>query len=209
MMQATMATVGEARTVGMYVETVRVGVQRCRLCECKLGARDNPETLVCAECADRPEAQRLGPPPAAGTVPKGAREFTPADQSLIRAVGGYMPVSKLLTILNTRLSADLGPDAARYTLEQLGMELEAQGVAAKLSARSSGDGAAREGAEGRGTDWAAMRRLIAQARRSGVLAQISEQTIDDFAVVYSLSAAQVLHLKEVILKSQETEIEHV
>lgn len=201
------ATAREGRTVGCYVETVLVGVQRCRLCECKLGTGDDVQALVCVECAGRPEAARLGPPPAAGGVPKGAREFTAADKSLIRAVGGYMPVGKLLTTLNTRLVADLGPDAARYTLEQLGMELEAQGVTVAPAARATSDGqAARGGLVEGGNDWAALRRMIGQARRSGVLAQISEQTIDDFAVVYSLSAAQVLHLKEVILKSQEQEV---
>lgn len=207
MMQTAAANAGDGRTVGCYVETIRVGVQRCRLCECKLGEADDFEALVCVECSGRPEAKRLGPPPAAGTVPKGAREFTAADKSLIRAVGAYMPVGKLLTTLNTRLVADLGPDAARYTLEQLGMELEAQGVAAKPAPREAGEAGGRDGGvQERGNDWAALRRMIGQARRSGVLAKISEQTIDDFAVVYSLSAAQVLHLKEVILKSQEQEV---
>lgn len=200
MMQTNAVRAGAGRKVGLYVETVAVGAPKCRLCECKLGSGDDAQAMVCGECRGRPEAKRLGPVPAAGPVPKGARDFTPADRSLIRAVGGYMPVNKLLATLNARLAVDLGPDAAGYTLEQLGTELATLGIASAQAANEKG-----RASSGPGPDWAALRRLLAQARASGVLDQITEQTIDDFAIVFSLNAAQVLQIKDVILKSQEEE----
>jgi hypothetical protein len=48
-----------------------------------------------------------------------------------------------------------------------------------------------------------MRKLINQARRDGVLGQVNEQVINDFAVVFSLNTRQVLALKDVLLDQGE------
>lgn len=117
----------------------------------------------------------------------GPRPFTAADRALIRRVHGYMPAAQLLEVLNERLHADLGPDEAPYTMEQLHAEI----------GELAGD--APEG----GHDWASLRKLLAKARRDGVLDGITRQLIDDFAVVFSLSAAQVLRLQDVLLRAKE------
>lgn len=157
-------------------------VPRCRLCTCRLEpTTDNIAMLVCIDCSKRPEAQHLGPPPAANGT-SSARGFTPADRSLIKQVHSFMPTQKLLELLNERLLADLGPDARRYTIEQLHAELRT------ASATNS--------------DWAGLRKLLAQARQSGALDLITAQTIEDFAVVFSLTPAQAMRLKDVILSSR-------
>lgn len=177
----------------------------CRLCTCTLRAADdlyegdNFELGVCADCKDRPEAKRLG---IGGTVKetqtktggsrnRPARGFTPAEKSLISKVHGYMPPGQLLAILNERLACDLGPDASPYTIEQLHAEI--------------GDASA-SAPEG-GHDWASLRKLLARARRDGVLEQISEQVINDFAVVFSLNTRQVVNLKDMLLSEGESRAE--
>lgn len=158
---------------------------KCRLCTCLLDpnrASDDLGRQVCSECRTRPEARRLGPPSPRGV----ARDFTAADKSLIRSVQGYMPPRQLLAILNERLAGDLGPDAAPYTMEQLHAELQHI-----PTATSAGD-------------WGGLRKLLAHARRDGVLELLDVQLIDDFAVVFSLSSAQVLRLKDVVLSAKET-----
>ena len=121
-------------------------------------------------------------PAAAGTP----REFTASDRALIRKLHGYMSAAQLLGILNERLTADLGEATAAYTLDQLRSEIAA------LSRQ-----------EPTGADWASLRRLLAVARRDGVLGQIDEQVIDDFAVVFSLNPKQVLALKDILLAKEE------
>lgn len=116
------------------------------------------------------------------------RAFTPAEKSLIAKVHGYMPAQQLLDLLNERLAADLGPDEPQHTMEQLYDEL--------------GDAAAVPAG---GHDWSSLRKLLAKARRDGVLEAVTRQVIDDFAVVFSLSAAQVLHLQDVLLRAKEGE----
>lgn len=115
-----------------------------------------------------------------------ARDFTPAEKSLIRKVHGFMPADALLKLLNERLVADQGPDTIRYTMEQLFAEI---GDAA---------GAVPVG----GHDWASLRKLLAKAKRDGVLDDIDEHVILNFAVVYSLNMKQYLTLKEIILKTK-------
>lgn len=127
--------------------------------------------------ADREVAQRAAKPPAA---------FTPAEKSLIRKVAGYMPAAQLLEILNERLEAD-GAGAAPHTMEQLHAEI--------------GTAAAAPGAQ----DWSSLRKLVAKARRDGVLELVTRQLIDDFAVVYSLTPGQVLRLQDVLLRGQESD----
>lgn len=160
-------------------------VGRCRLCTCRLAPSDNHQTLVCTECSQRPEARRLGAPTAAAANKPPARQFTAAEKSLIRKLHGYMPAKQLLDLLNERLLADLGPDATRYSGEQLDAELRGLPAAA-----------------GTKNDWASLRQLLARARSAGVLGGVGMQTVDDFAVVFSLTPAQVLHVKDVILGAQ-------
>lgn len=170
---------------------------KCRICTCLLNPaeEDDMDNGVCSSCKQRPEARRLGlvvPQPVPCVVdaparPKAARDFTPAERALIRKVNGFMPAQQLLDLLNERLACDLGPDAMPYTMEQLYGEI--------------GDAA---GASPNGPhDWASLRKMLAKAARSGVLATISEQTINDFAVVFSLNPKQVLALKDIVLQAKE------
>jgi len=167
------------------------------MCVCRLNpAEDDDMTLeLCGSCKSRPEARRLGlrllqsDPCAVGAPVRSrpAREFTEAERALIRKVHGYLPAQQLLVVLNERLACDLGPDAMPYTMDQLHAEI--------------GDLAGAAPAGGHG--WASLRKLLAQARRNGVLAAISEQVINDFAVVFSLNPKQVLSLKDIVLQASE------
>lgn len=167
-------------------------LHRCRLCRCHLTSRtDDLPNLVCCDCKKRPEAARLGPPPKvspSGTRP--ARSFTAADKALIRKIHAHLSATQLLELLNERLFADLGPDVVAYSMEQLLEELRITGDATVAG------------------DWVGIRRLLADARRSGLLSHITSSTIDDFSVVFSLTQAQVLRLRDVLLSdSTETDRE--
>jgi hypothetical protein len=94
---------------------------------------------------------------------------------------------QLLDVLNERLICDLGPDAAPYTMEQLHLEIGSVAVAVP-------DG---------GYDWASLRKLLDRARRAGTLDVISEQVINDFAVVFSLNHKQLVVLKDIVLQAKE------
>ncbi|PND30182.1 hypothetical protein C1I89_29890 [Achromobacter pulmonis] len=164
------------------------------MCTCLLGAEDDddPALELCGSCRRRPEARRLGLPvppaterPAAAARP--ARDFTEAERALIRKIHGFMPAQQLLALLNERLACDLGPDATPYSMEQLHAAIG--GLASPAPAGGHG--------------WAAQRKLIAQARRAGLLAAVTEQLIDDFAVVFSLNPKQVLVLRDTLLQPQE------
>jgi hypothetical protein len=122
-----------------------------------------------------------------GTSAKGAHNFTPADKAMIRRVHGYMNTLQLLGILNERLTCDVGHTDNPFTIEQLHAE-----IASVSSAVPSNQ-----------NDWASLRKLLAKARRAGVLDLITEQTINDFAVVYSLNQKQVLTLKDTVLQAAE------
>lgn len=175
-------------------EPARHAARRCRLCGCILGAEDDDDLALelCVSCKARPEARRLGLPmaPSTSTRPSSlrpAREFTEAERALIRKVHGFMPMQHLLALLNERLACDLGPDATPYTMDQL------------HAAIGSAAAPAATGTQG----WATQRKLIAQARRAGVLDAVSEQLIDDFAVVFSLNPKQVLGLRDALLPVRE------
>jgi hypothetical protein len=114
------------------------------------------------------------------------RPFTPGEKSLIRKVHGYMPPQQLLEVLNERLISDQGPGAMPRTIEELYAEI-----------------GATEAVPASANDWSSLRKLVANARRSGVLDAINRQVIDDFAVVFSLSAGQVLRLQDVLLRAKE------
>lgn len=169
---------------------------KCRLCGCKLSETEDDDfsTGVCCSCSARPEARRLQIPVSGSTVtctrvnaPVSARDFTPAEKALIRKVHGYMSSMQLLDILNERLACDLGPDAAPYTMDQLTVEI----------------GDVIQTAPAGGHDWGGLRKLLSKAKREGLLDLISEQTINDFAVVFSLNAKQVLNLKDIVLQAKE------
>ena len=183
---------------------------KCRLCGCFLDGDegDNLELGLCASCVARPEARRLGiagleqmgsrkelraSSVASGRdqapmLQQGARAFTEAEKSLISKVHSYMPAAQLLEILNERLFCDLGPDAAPYTLDQLRSQIGA------LSA-----------APGSNRDWSSIRKLLADARRAGTLGLVNHQSIADFAVVFQLSAKQVMELHDIVLKAAQEE----
>jgi hypothetical protein len=159
---------------------------RCRLCNCLLERvrGDALSTRLCRECGKRPEARALGPV-MSKTPPAEAPIFGSADKALIRSVHGYMPAPQLLGVLNARRLAD-NERAAPYTIAQLQAEIHAL---------------ASEGPTG-GSDWASLRKTLATARASGLLDAVTEQTLQDFCVVFSLSPAQAVRLKDIITSAQ-------
>lgn len=175
---------------------------KCRVCTCGLGAEegDDFELKICASCKDRPEARRLGmgiaplaprrPHTIATATPNAAaRDFTPAERSMIAKMHSFIPGQQLLDLLNERLVCDLGPDATPYRLEDLQKEIAKYAPAAP----------------NRGHDWASLRKILGQARRAGVLAQINEQVINDFAIVFSLNPKQVMALKDILLQPEASQ----
>ncbi|MEY2161396.1 hypothetical protein [Rhodanobacter sp. FW106-PBR-LB-2-11] len=121
--------------------------------------------------------------------PAEPRPFTMADKALVRRMGNMLPAPLLLELLNDRLVADLGPDAPRYTEAML-----------SDAVREISGGQAAAG----GSDWASLRRVLAKARRDGLLQRLTTEIVEDFAVVFSLSPAQALRLRETILSAQDT-----
>lgn len=195
---------------------------KCRLCPTTLKREDGDdlERGLCALCKKDPQADGLAPlggtlqgldraPAAGGASPFGQlmqagapsgqlrspaanapvseapEPFNDADLSMIKKVGRFMQPDTLLDILNERLIADQGRRAPRHTMDQLKQALQ------QAHGEALAGGAAR--------DWLSMRRLLAQARQSGVLNDINEQVIDDFAVVFQLNPKQVVQLKEILL----------
>lgn len=116
----------------------------------------------------------------------GPRPFTPADKSLIKKLHGYMPAQQLLELLNERLAADMGEDETPHTMDQLFAEI------GEVDATPAD-----------GNDWSSLRKLIAKARRDRVMDLVNRQVIDDFAVVFSLTPAQVLRLQDVLLRRED------
>lgn len=145
----------------------------------------------CRNCKTQLNADRPGDNFTTGICAKckkaAPRDFTAADKSLVAKVHGYMSAQQLLELLNERLAADLGAGTPRYTMEQLHAELRDAAAPAESN------------------DWAGLRRMIAHARKAGVLQQISPQMIEDFAVVFSLTPAQVMRSKDVILSARSNE----
>jgi hypothetical protein len=166
----------------------------------------SPRIDVCGECARRVESRLLGPAEPvrncrlcgividASLAPLANRRsfeeenplplFTAADRALIKRLRGYMPAAQLLALLNERLTTDRGEKANLHTLDQLQAELQAQ-------PDTVGAG-----------DWAALRKLLANAQRDGVLAKITDDVLQDFSVVYGLSQARSLRLRDVVLEAR-------
>ena len=191
-----MNAVLSATAARLVHEPPKLVLSKCRLCGCQLNAGEGDDITneICGGCEDRPEARRLirtaRRRAAAGSAATPARDITPAERALIKKLHGFMPAQQLLGILNERLACDLGPDAAPYTIDQVYAEIGEHAVAAPA---------------GGAQDWAGMRKLLTMARKSGVLAAINEQVINDFAVVYSLNPKQVLGLKDILLHDAEDE----
>jgi hypothetical protein len=176
--------------------------EACVLCGVRLETPFAITRGLCDSCADRPEVKRVPKPgatigtrtlgallaaPARAAVPprtRTPRPFTPADLSLIKSAHAFLPAGELLRVLNERLAAD-DDEAAPYPLAQLQAAVQA---IVDASPRA---------------DWSGLRTLLAQARRSGVLRTITAQVVDDFAVVFRLSPAQRMTLKDVIQHAQE------
>lgn len=155
---------------------VAEGGMICRACRARFTAEcvEDTQLLLCGNCRSR---ARNAAGAGAQALP---RTFSPGEHSLIRKLHGRMPAQQILGILNERLIADMRDDEPPYSLEDL------RGAVSAGAAELSG--------------WASLRKRLAEARRSGVLDQVNEQLINDFAVVFSLSAKQVLQLKDVLLE---------
>lgn len=123
--------------------------------------------------------------PTSAPAPSGG--FTEAEKSLIRNIHGHMSAQRLLDILNDRLRGDRGAAASPHTIERLRAEMAAL------------PGSAPERQHG----WANLRKLLARAERSGTLDRIDERVIADFAVVFSLSTKQLMHLKDTLSQPKE------
>lgn len=159
---------------------------RCQLCFTALSSKDGDDlgAGACARCvATRPakveELRRR-----AGATAGAAQEFNEAEKALITRLGGLSPLPKLLQLINDRRQADR-PGCAPVTLQQLQDEHE------RITGRPKDSG------------WVVMRRLLQDARKTGVLQKVTAEVIDDFAIVYQLTRGQVLHLKDVLLGDGE------
>lgn len=180
---------------GAAVSPATAAVPRCTLCSCKifLGTGDDLARGLCRDCKARPEAPRgpgnghkpaaVAPGPRALVVPPQPRAFNAAEKALVRSLH-QLPAAQLLDILNGRAAAE--PNHVPFTLAQLQAELETL-----LERTAAAD------------DWSSLRQLIARARRSGLLATITLQLVDDFSVVFRLSPAQHMRLRDVIRNAQE------
>lgn len=168
----------------------------CGMCEAKLtdddlrsddGRRTPNGRRICTECRKRPDARAYTTPaPKPSGAERAAPEppaFTDSERSLIRNTYRFMGPEQLLDLLNDRLVADRGSAVARHTMMQVQKAISEIG----LSARDVAQGA-----------WSDVRRRLAHARRDGVLHGVTEQTVDDFAVVFGATAAQVLRLKDAL-----------
>lgn len=177
-MSANPSTVVEITTKKQRLETQ---VSRCRLCDCTLAPDlgDDAEHRLCGSCKNHPKGKKLleGNP---GPVP---REFTAADRGLIASLGATIPPRQLLDVLNARLHADQGPHAPAYTLDQLELALDGRRKPQEI-------------------DRAGMRRLLIEAKRIGLLDRITTEVIEDFGVIFSLTAGQLTHVRDAIRGTQ-------
>lgn len=156
---------------------------KCERCQILLTPEEIARGGSCFDCQRIVANQRHAARTKPQVVVPSPRDFTPAEKALIRSMHGYTSATKLLELLNTRLAFDLGSKAVPYTMEQLHEELR------RYEQYKPAD------------SWANLRQLLAKARRAGVLETISAQIIDDFSVVFSLSPAQSMRLKDVILEA--------
>lgn len=166
----------------MALAAINPSIPRCRLCEVILDLQDNREARVCSICVSRPEARSL----LRGARPvRRPRAFTVAEQSLIRRLHAHLPQDELLRILNERLAADT-PDAAPFPMAQLVAEIT------PLIEATAASGA-----------WGGLRKVIQDARQSGLLQRVTPEAITDFVVLFQLTPAQRTRLQDVITHAQE------
>lgn len=193
---------GVTTTSSMSAMAATLGAHAIKCCVCGNALHDidgdDMENQICGNCEQRPDAARRIKAGAksrsirllsAGETPA-IRAFTPADKSLINKLHGYMPARQLLDLLNERLAGDIGAGALSYTKAQLHEEIQAI---------KPGAPKAQSGAH----DWPSLRKLLAKARKDGVLKSINEQVINDFAVVFSLNPKQVSVLKDIVLQARK------
>jgi hypothetical protein len=173
---------------------------RCRACGSSVGHGygDDLARQICGYCITQPlgkhllarDAMQKSATSASRVVIDGKvlepKAFTPAEKSMIRRLWTLMPAQQLLDILNDRLQADRGEAVVLHTMAQLEEEI---GPAMPRPERPG--------------DWAGMKKLLAHAARQGILGRISEQVIEDFAVVWSLNSKQVVTLKDIVLAAKE------
>lgn len=163
---------------------------RCQLCANAMSSKDGDdlELGACARCvATRPakvEELRRRADSKAGATAGSGQEFNEAEKALITRLGGLTPLPKLLQLINDRRQADK-PGSPLFTIQQLQDEHD------RITSRPTDSG------------WVVMRRLLRDARETGVLQKVTAEVIDDFAIVYQLTRGQVLHLKDVLLGDGE------
>lgn len=167
----------------MALAAVNSPIPKCRLCGVRLDAADHRDAGICSMCDSRPEARPFLR--GAGRVVPRPRAFTVAEKSLIRRLHAHLPIEELLRILNERLAADT-PDAAPFTRAQVQAEID------PLLDASAAHGA-----------WGGLRRVIQDARASGLLASVTPAAVDDFVVLFQLSPAQRTRLQDVLTHVQE------
>jgi hypothetical protein len=167
----------------------------CLKCPSKLGAEngDSMEQGLCKPCKARWDmsnprsVQAASPPKPERSVKVRTADLSGLEKSMISRVYGLMPTSQLLELLNTRRVAEAGPDAVLLTADAIRDEI------GKVSASPvSGE-----------LDYPSLRKLLNQAKKDGTLALVTEQVINDFAVIFSLSAKQVMGLKDVLLSTED------
>lgn len=180
---------------------------KCRHCDNALSAIDGDdfEKRICGTCEESPGAAKRLKAVGGGSgrivnlldrPAKSGRTFTSADKSIISKLHGYIPDAQLLGILNERLVGDMGDGALLYTKAQLHEEVVAIAAANPAVGRAPAGGHA----------WASLRKILNKAARSGVLKGVTEQVINDFAVVYSLNPKQVLILKDIVLQAKKEKV---
>jgi hypothetical protein len=160
---------------------------RCQLCTVLLNEKngDNKQTGRCRDHLHTSAPTKKPAAPASTTGAAAPPPFSAAEVSLIATIGVHLPATELLKLLNDRRVADRGPGVALVTLEHLQRQVQ-------TLRSTSADGG-----------WSAQRRFLAKARASGVLQLLTPQVIDDFAIVFRLSAAQVTHLRDVVASATE------
>jgi len=165
---------------------------RCRLCASALSSKDGDDLEIggCARCKVKKPAKfaelqkRAAPTGGRSSAATAEHQFNDAEKALITRLGGLTPLPKLLQLINDRRQSDK-PGSPLFTIQQLQDEHD------RITSRPTDSG------------WVVMRRLLRDARETGVLQKVTAEVIDDFAIVYQLTRGQVLHLKDVLLGDGE------
>jgi len=129
----------------------------------------------------------------AGVNPKPhpAADITHAEKSLITNLKDTLSEQRLLSLLNQRRAANAHPAFPALTVADMRHHLGT----ADCDSRGAQPGA----------DWASKRQLLQRARASGLMGKITKQIVLDFAVVFSLTQAQLIRLTEMVDVDSEDE----